>query len=341
MIEVFLTHDSDALNNFYGEQALNALRELADVRMNDCDRLLDTLELIAQAKNAAIIVADVNTPAQAELFEDLPDLVAFLRCAVDVRTVDIDAASRNGVLVTNASPGFVNSVSELVLGLMVDLARGVTAAAASYHGGDVPPKHIGVQLHGSTIGILGYGAIGQFVAQLARAIGMTVLAADPHKTIDQPGIEQVTMDQLLIRSDFVVCLVVANDETENLMAANAFSRMKPSALFINVSRGNLVDEKALFAALTDGQIAGAALDVGRAPGQMPSLELAKLANVIATPHIGGLTPAATQSQAMETVEQVKALVAGRIPHNARNAASASRLSRLGVVAAAANLGDEL
>ena len=123
---------------------------------------------------------------------------------------------------------------------------------------------------------------------------------------------------MLARSDYVICLAIANEETENLMNAAAFARMKPDAFFINMSRVNLVDEVALAKALSEGRIAGAALDVGRAPDQMPSPELARLANVIATPHIGGLTPPASESQAFDTVRQVEALVQGKVPPGAVN-----------------------
>ena len=123
----------------------------------------------------------------------------------------------------------------------------------------------------------------------------------------------------LARSDFVVCLAVANEQTENLIGQAALARMQRHAFFINLSRGNLVDEAALSAALRENRIAGAAMDVGRALDQMPSPELAKLPNVIATPHIGGLTPPAIESQSLETVRQVKAIIAGDVPVGAVNA----------------------
>jgi D-3-phosphoglycerate dehydrogenase len=157
---------------------------------------------------------------------------------------------------------------------------------------------------------------------------MTVLIADPFKTITGHGLKQVSFVELLAQSDFVVCLVVANENTENLMNAAAFARMKPSAYFINLSRGNLVDEAALAEALDAKRIAGAALDVGRAQDQKPSMALAKRADVIATPHTAGLTPEAAEHQAFDTVNQVKDLLAGRMPPGAANAQAASRLSRL-------------
>ncbi len=123
---------------------------------------------------------------------------------------------------------------------------------------------------------------------------------------------------MLAHSDYVVCLAIANEETENLMDAAAFARMKPESFFINMSRGNLVDEAALAKALSEGRIAGAALDVGRAADHMPSPALAALANVIATRHIGGLTPPASESQAFDTVRQVEALLQGKAPPGAVN-----------------------
>lgn len=157
---------------------------------------------------------------------------------------------------------------------------------------------------------------------------MKVLVSDPYKQVAEPGIAQVAFEDLLARADFVVCLAIANEETENLMNAAAFARMRPSAFFINLSRGNLVDEAALACALDDKRIAGAALDVGRAQDQKPSLALAARADVIATPHIAGLTPEAIEHQAFDTVNQVKELIAGRVPPGAVNIDAAHRLSRL-------------
>jgi D-3-phosphoglycerate dehydrogenase len=137
----------------------------------------------------------------------------------------------------------------------------------------------------------------------------------------------VELAELLAQSDFVVCLAIANEKTENLMNADAFARMKPSAYFINLSRGNLVDEAALTAALESKRIAGAALDVGRASDQMPSPALAKRADVVATPHSAGLTPQAAEHQAFDTVNQTSDIIAGRMPQGAANVEAAHRLSR--------------
>ncbi len=316
------------LNNYYGERALAALRALGDVRLNETGRVLDARALAQAARGCEIVVSDRQTPGPAEFFANAPDLIAFLRVAVDIRNIDVQAASAQGILVTHATPGFTAAVAEMAIGFMIDCGRQVTQAASAYHAGAVPQARMGRQLKGAALGIIGYGVIGEYLADLALAFGMTVLVADPYKKVVATGLAQVALADLLARSDFVVCLAIANEETENLMNAAAFAAMKPTAYFINLSRGNLVDEAALAAALAEKRIAGAALDVGRAPDQMPSPALARRADVIATPHSAGLTPEAAEHQAFDTVNQVAALIAGRMPAGAANAQAAHRLSRL-------------
>src|SRR5437879_4513291 len=290
MARIFLTHVPDMLRNYYGERAVAALRQLGEVRINDTGRVLDADALATAARGCEIIVSDRQTPGPAALFRQAPDLVAFLRCAVDIRNVDVPAASAAGILVTHATAGFAASVAEMTIGFMVDLARNISDSVLVYRQGRVPQARTGRQLRGATLGIIGYGMIGRYLAPLGVALGMTVLVSDPFKQVSEPGIRQVPFETLLAQADFVVCLAVATEATENLMNATAFARMKPTAFFINVSRGNLVDEAALARALDTRRIAGAAMDVGRAADQMPSLVLASRADVIATPHAAGLTP---------------------------------------------------
>jgi D-3-phosphoglycerate dehydrogenase len=323
-MKVLLTHTPQARAQYYGERSLNGLQAIADVKLHQGDHALDAFGLIAVAGDVDIIVADRLTAGPSEIFPRLPKLRAFVRCAVDIRNIDVDAASNAGVLVTQAGPGFVQSVAELALGFMVDLSRGVSRASAGYHAARKPKVIMGRQLAGSRIGIIGYGSIGRYLAGIAKVLGMEVLVADPFATVSEPGISHVPLDDLLGRSDFVVCLAVANEKTENLIDQAALARMPPHAVLINLSRGNLVDEAALAAALRENRIAGAAMDVGRALDQMPTPELAKLPNVIATPHIGGLTPPAIESQSMETVRQAEKIIAGEVPVGAVNAARWTR-----------------
>lgn len=318
MMNLLLTHVPLARRQYYGARALARLQELVDVTLHEGDAPLDPKGVIAAARDADFIIADRATAVPAVIFESLPKLRAVMRSAIDIRNIDVAAASKAGVLVTHAEAGFVQSVVELTVGFLVDLSRGVTRAATAYHEGRKPEIRVGRQLGGSTVGIVGYGRISRELAPVLAALGMTVLVSDPYAQVDDRRFQKLPMDDLLRRADYVICLAIANEETENLLDAAAFARMKPDAFFINMSRGNLVDEAALLKVLTENRIAGAAMDVGRAPDQMPSPELARLANVIATPHIGGLTPPASESQAFDTVSQVEALVKGEVPRGAVN-----------------------
>lgn len=328
MSAIFLTHTPDMLKNYYGERALAELRKLGDVRLNETNKVLDADALAKAARGCEIVISDRQTAGPAEFFDQASDCVAFLRVAIDIRNIDVPAASKHGILVTHATAGFIASVSEMAIGYMIDLGRHVTLSTAEYHSGQDAEPRMGRQLKGATIGILGYGQIGEYLARLGVAFGMKVLVYDPFKTVSETGIAQAEFGTVVSQSDFLVCLVVANEQTENLLNAAAFAKMKKTAFFLNLSRGNLVDERALEAALNSKQIAGAAMDVGRAQDQKPSLFLAQRPDVIATPHTAGLTPEAAEHQAFDTVKQTAELLAGRMPPGAANPAAAIRLARL-------------
>jgi D-3-phosphoglycerate dehydrogenase len=326
-VRVFLTHSPDMLANYYGERALSAVRAVAEVELNPHGRVITTPELIAAAGDCQIIISDRQTPGEAAVFDSLPNLVVFERVAVDIRNIDVAAASRNGVLVTQASPGFIPAVSEWIVGAMIDAGRHVIRYTREYRRGEDAEAIMGRQLRGATLGVIGYGAIAAYLCDIAVALGMRVLVHDPYKTVAKP-LQAVSKDQVLAEADYVVPLAVATPETENLIDAVALAKMKRTAWLINASRGNLVDEAALEKALDERRIAGVAMDVGRAADQRPSLHLARRPDVIATPHIAGLTPEAIEHQAVETARQAAALIRGEIPPGAVNADKATRLSRL-------------
>ena len=328
MTTILLTHPPQVRENYYSDQALAGLAALGEVRRNPLGRELSTAELIEAARGCEIIVTHRHVPGDAELFASLPALVAFCRCAVDIRSVDIASASAHGVLVTQASAGFIPASAEWVLGAMIDLGRRISFSAEDYHADRVPDSIMGRQLNGATLGVIGYGQIGRYLCDLGVHLHMRVLVSDPYAKIANTELSQVELPQLLAEADFVACLAVATEETENLMNEHAFSQMKSGAFFVNASRGNLVDEAALLRALNQGRIAGCATDVGRAGDQMPTPALARHPKVIATPHIGGLTPQATEHQALESVAQVAEIIKGRAPTGAVNADKASRLARL-------------
>ena len=318
MMKLLLTHTPLARTTYYGAAALKRLQELVEVTLHQDEKPLDPKGLIAAAMDADFIIADRATPVPGEVFGGLPRLKVVMRSAIDIRNIDQAAASKAGVLVTHAEAGFVPSVVELAVGFLVDLSRGISRASRQYREGQKPEIRVGRQLSGSTVGIIGYGRISRALAPVLAAMGMKVVISDPYAQIDDRRFGKRELPELLSEADYVICLAIANEETENLLDASAFARMKPDAFFINMSRGNLVDEAALAKVLTEGRIAGAAMDVGRAADQMPSPELARLPNVIATPHIGGLTPPASESQAFDTVRQVEALVKGEMPPGGAN-----------------------
>src|SRR5688500_19056318 len=253
-----LTHVPQARRQYYGARALARLQELLEVTLHEGDMPLDTAGVIAMARGVDFIIADRSTPVPGEVFASLPGLKVVMRSAIDIRNIDVAAASQAGVLVTHAEAGFVQSVVELTLGLLVDLSRGVSRAVADYQAGRMPEIKVGRQLGGSTVGIIGYGRISRALAPVLATLGMNVLVSDPYAQIDDPRFIKLPLQELLGSADYVVCLAIANEETENLLDAAAFARMKPDAFFINMSRGNLVDEAALARALIEGRIAGAA-----------------------------------------------------------------------------------
>ena len=324
MTTVFVSHPPDKLAHYFGDRAITALKAVTNVRFNPANTDLSSHDLAVLAHGCDVVIAYRQTAGDEALFAALPQLQAFVRCAIDIRNIDVPAASRHGVLVTQASAGFVASVSEWVIGVMIDLSRHITASTIAYQAGKAVVPVMGRELRGATLGVIGYGQIGQYLCDVAGAFGMRVVVHDPFMPLKKSALESLALTALLQQSDYVVCLAAATDATENMLDAKAFALMKRSAFFVNASRGNLVNEADLLAALDAGVLAGCALDVGRAPDQMPSPQLAAHPLVIATPHIGGLTPPAIEHQAMETVSQVTELLQGRVPKGAVNAPRAWR-----------------
>ena len=324
-LRVFLTHTPEMFEGYYGPRALAALAQHAEVMRNPGTSVLSGAALAEAAHGCHAIVADRATPGLPETFAAMPGLLAFLRVAVDISTINVPAASAAGVLVTRATPGFVDAVVELALGFMVDLARDVSAMAGTYRAGGVPQGRMGLQLSAARLGIIGYGRIGQRLAEVALALGMRVAVADPFAKVADPRIAQAGFFEVLADSDIVVCLAISDTTTKHLFNAAAFGAMKRGARFINLARGELVEEAALIAALDSGHISGAAMDVGSAADQRPNPLLAARADVVATPHIGGMTPEAMEHQAMDTVRQIAALARGEMPEGAVNADAAFRM----------------
>lgn len=325
---ILLAHAPEERRTYYGDQALAALRSLDEVRLNNTGRPLSGRDLIAAADGCSVVVGDSKAAATSEVFEGLPALVAYVHGHVDTRGIDIAAASRCGILVTRSIQTFGAAVSELVLGFMIDLSRGITASSLEWRSGRTPQTVVSSQLRDRTLGVVGLGHIGRALAEVSKALGMRVLACDPYAASDRNlDAERVGFDELLAAADFVVLAAAVTPETLTLIDARALSRMKPTAFLINVSRGELVDEAALEDALDRKAIAGAALDVGSGPFQTPPSRLAQRADVLATPHVGGVTREAVLEQALETVRQVASILRGEMPPGALNGDQAFRFTK--------------
>jgi D-3-phosphoglycerate dehydrogenase len=326
VLRVFVTHNPEDLDAYFG-RALPRLTAIAHVAVNPTGVDLSTPDLITHAAGYDVVIAHRATPGESALFERSPGLVAFLRTAVDVSTVDVEAASRHGVLVAHAAKSFVASTAELALALTLDLLRNVTESTLDYRSGAEPPQRPGRQLRGRVAGIIGYGAIGSYLADALRALGVEVLVCDPAVDATADGFEQVAFDELLRRSEIVYPLAPAQLSTTDLIDATAIAAMRPGVLLVNVSRGELLDERAVATGLDSGRLGGLALDVGRAADQRPSPGLAGRPGVVATPHLGGLTPENADAQSASAVEQVRAMLDGAMPPRAVNPEHAARLHR--------------
>jgi D-3-phosphoglycerate dehydrogenase len=183
-MKLLLTHVPQARRQYYGARALARLQELVEVNLHEGDMPLDPPGLIASARDVDLIIADRATAVPGEVFADLPKLKVVMRSAIDIRNIDVATASKMGVLVTHAEAGFVPSVVELTLGLLVDLSRGVSRSVADYQAGRKPEIRVGRQLGGSTIGIIGYGRISRALAPVLAAMGIKVLVSDRYAQVD-------------------------------------------------------------------------------------------------------------------------------------------------------------
>lgn len=334
MAHIFLGFHRSILDLRFGQENLAALRGLGTVIQNPKDRPLTVEELLEQASDCEIVVSDRLTPGDATFFDNAVNLAAYVRAVTDLNRIDIEAASRNGILVSAAGPTFVPGVTEWTVGQMINLSRHLLDYMNAYRSGIVPdlgsfPR--GRQLAEKSAGIIGFGKLGRSLGLILNSLGMRVLAHDPYVDHWPEDITPSDLDTLLRESDFVICLAKLTEETAGFMDAGVFEKMRSSAYFVNPGRGDLVDEAALEQALVSGQIAGAALDVGSGDGDIPTLQLARLPNVLATPHIAPSMDA-NHAQGRQAVAMVAKILGGEIPEEALNGNSATRLRRFSTAA---------
>jgi len=249
-------------------------------------------------------------------------LVVIGRAGVGVDNVDLDAATRAGIMVVNAPTGNTIAAAEHTLALLYGIARRTAAADASVRRGEWKRSQFtGLELRGRTLGIVGLGKIGQAIAVRANAMEMTVVAVDPFVTQEQAanhGVELVTFDELLRRADVVTVHVPLTRTTRGLLGRDAIARLKPGSIVLNVARGGVVDEAAVAEALTSGHLAGAGIDVFEVepPSGSPLLDAP---NTLLTPHLGASTAEAQILVAEEVAAQVLDVLEGRSARYAVNA----------------------
>jgi len=300
--------------------AMDALRSEFDVAF-DPELWSDVKRLKNSVGEARALIVRNQTQVTAELINAAPKLKVIGRAGAGLDNIDTDEASDAGIVVTYAPQENSISVAELTIGLILALARRIPAAHVDTSGGGWDRKvFTGVELFGKTLGVIGLGRIGALVAQRAKAFDMSIIAHDDYVDSNSDhirllGARLVSLDELLCEADFVVCHVPLTEETRGMFNDARFRLMKPTAMFVNTSRGEVVDEAALVKALQEKRIAGGALDVRsiEPPDQGP---LNELDNVILTPHIGAFTCEAQDRVVATVCQDVAVVLAGGEATNA-------------------------
>jgi D-3-phosphoglycerate dehydrogenase len=283
---------------------------------------LSRAELCAILPEYDALLVRSQVQADAELIAAGTKLQVIGRAGVGVDNVDLEAATQAGIVVVNAPTGNTIAAAEHTLALLYGVARRIAPADASLRRGEWKrAQFTGTELRGKTLGIVGLGKIGQAIAVRARAMEMTVLAADPYVTDEQAanlGVELVTFDELLPRVDVLSVHVPMTRSTKGLIGTAALARMKPTAILLNVARGGVIDEAAVAEALRDGRLGAAAIDVfeQEPPTGSPLLDAP---NTLLTPHLGASTAEAQVAVAEEVADQVLDVLAGRPARYAVNA----------------------
>src|ERR671926_604999 len=255
------------------------------------------------------LVVRSETKVTAELLEVAGRLRVIGRAGVGVDNIDVAAATQRGVIVMNAPDGNTMTTAEHTLALLLALARRVPQGQASLKAGRWErKKFVGVELRGKTLGVVGLGRIGRVVASRARGFEMKVVAFDPFvapEHVREQGIELATLEEVCERADFITVHSPLTPETRGLIGAREFARMKVGVRVINCARGGLVDERALYEAIREGRVAGAALDVFEEEPPPTDHPLLALEEVVATPHLGASTREAQEGVAVIVAEQMR------------------------------------
>jgi D-3-phosphoglycerate dehydrogenase len=299
---------------FSGTQPHRVLQRRAQVKIYT-DKASSPEELVQRLKGARVAVnIRAYSKFTAALLEACPDLKMIAVLGIGTDNIDLPAASRLGIKVTN-TPGYsAVAVAEHALALMLAAARKIPQHQQELRSGRwtrIPMT----QLHGKCLGLIGFGSIGRQMASLARGIGMEVLAWTLHPDAEraaQAGIAFVPWEQLLSRSDVISIHIRASEKTRHLLNRQAFAKMKPSCILVNTARASIVDSEAMMGALKTGLLAGVGLDVYDQEPLPPNDPLLSLPNVVLSPHNSGMTPEAIQRGNEMVVENVVAFLEGRL-----------------------------
>lgn len=249
------------------------------------------------------MVVRSRTKVKQPLIDVCPNLKVIVRGGVGLDTIDYEYAQSKGITVMNTPLASSASVAELAIGYMFALARSIYKASASMKAEKWDKKSFeGDEIGGKALGLVGVGNIGKEVAKRASALGMTVLAYDPYVK-EIAGIKLVTLDELLAQADYISLHLPKTKESANMISTDQFAKMKKGVRIINCARGGIIDENALYEALTSGKVAGAALDVF-AEEPPTDWKLLKLENVIGSPHIGAATKEAQARVGAEVAEKL-------------------------------------
>jgi phosphoglycerate dehydrogenase-like enzyme len=270
-------------------------------------------------KDAVGIIAG-SEPITREVMEDAPHLRVISRNGIGFDAVDLQAATDLGIVVTFVPDAMVDAVADLTLGLLLAVARKIVGLDAAVKSGEWR-RDMSADVGGRTLGLVGTGRIGMAAARRAKAFKMRLLGHDPYPNplfTEELGGDYVSLDELLEASDFVTLHLPASAETRGMFNAERLGKMKPSAFLINCSRGSIIDEQALVSALREGGLAGAGLDVlSKEPPDpgTPADQLARLPNVVITPHTAAFTPITVARMSRAALANLLAVVSGeRIDH---------------------------
>ncbi len=291
-----------------------------DFEIRHCDGS-DRAELLPAIADVDAILIRSATKVDAEALGAAKRLRVVARAGVGLDNVDVKAATQAGVMVVNAPTSNIVSAAELAVGLLLAAARNISPAHAALRAGQWKrSKYTGVELFEKTVGIVGLGRIGVLVAQRLAGFGVNLIAYDPYVQAGraaQIGVRLVPLDELLAESDFISVHLPKTPETVGLIGEEALAKVKPSAVIVNAARGGIVDEGALYAALKEGRLGAAGLDVF-AKEPCTDSPLFELDNVVATPHLGASTDEAQERAGIAVAKSVRLALAGELVPDAVN-----------------------